>query len=101
LPIWEEGDRSKLDEREVAEVDAVVHTRNLANCREGRDACDYSLLSRSEAEVLARAEQGRNLTACRTRRGYCDRSRLTPTEAARLPTELRERPGRGGDEAAC
>jgi hypothetical protein len=68
-------------------VDLARHTRNLAECRSGREECDYSLLSPAEVAALAAVERRRNHTACATGRGYCDRSRLTPAEAAAIPAE--------------
>lgn len=82
----EEGDH-ELEVREAGEVGTALPTGNMANCREGRDSCDYYLLSWSEAQAIAGAERVRNYAACRTHRGYCDRSRLTPAEAALIPRE--------------
>jgi hypothetical protein len=70
-------------------VKATVHARNLADCNEGRESCDYSLLSAPEAKNVAGTERTRNYTACLTGRGYCDRARLTLAEAARIPRDLR------------
>ncbi|PYQ18538.1 MAG: hypothetical protein DMF79_14700, partial [Acidobacteria bacterium] len=78
-----------LSERETADVEATVQARNLADCKDGRDSCDYSLLSRSEAQAMSGAERVRNYAACLNRRGYCDLSRLTPSEAALIPPEVR------------
>lgn len=78
--------------QEAAAVDLAVHRSNMANCKDGRDTCDYSLLTRSEAYTLAAAERRRNYTACLSRHGYCDRSRLTPSEAAAIPPPFRLTP---------
>jgi hypothetical protein len=56
----------------------------MADCRDGRDGCDYSFLSPSEAAALATAERQRNYAACTKGRGYCDRSRLTPLELSKI-----------------
>jgi hypothetical protein len=79
----------KLGERDNGEVDTAVRTRNLSDRTEGRERCDYSLLNRSEAHAVTRAEEERNYAACRDRRGYCDRLRLTPSQAAAIPPEVR------------
>jgi len=59
----------------------------------GKESCDYSLLSASEVIALKVTEQHRNLKACRTGYGYCDLSRLTNEEAraiaAKLPPAIR------------
>jgi len=70
-------------------VDVAVRARNMSDCREGRDSCDYSLLSPAEAKEITSAERVRNQTACVSGRGYCDRSRLTPAKAAKIPLGVR------------
>jgi hypothetical protein len=57
------------------------HQRNLSVCRDGRETCDYSQLTATEAKMLADAEYKRNYAACLEGRGYCDLSRLTPEES--------------------
>ena len=70
-------------------MDVELRSRNASDCKAGQDKCDYSLLSRSQAEVMGRAERTRNYAACLNRRGYCDRSRLTAAEVASIPPEAR------------
>jgi hypothetical protein len=78
-----------LNARETAELEAALHARNMSDCKEGRDSCDYSLLSRLEGQEVTRVERARNYTACLSGRGYCDRSRLTTSETAKIPPEVR------------
>jgi hypothetical protein len=54
---------------------------------DGKESCDYSLLTASEVIALKVREQRRNLMACRTGYGYCDLSRLTKKEARTIVAE--------------
>jgi hypothetical protein len=78
-----------LTERQAGEVDAAVRARNVADCREGRDGCDYSRLDVPDSQAISGVERARNLAACQSGRGYCDRSRLTPAQAASILKEGR------------
>ena len=64
---------------------AAEQQRNLSECQDGLETCNYSALTPSEAGALTKAEHQRNYTACLKGYGYCDLSRLTPTEAGAIP----------------
>jgi hypothetical protein len=68
-------------------IAAGENARNLLNCKNGGESCDYSVLTPVEASTLAAAEQRRNYTACQKGYGFCDRSRLTPAEAETIGRE--------------
>jgi hypothetical protein len=72
----------------AARVSAAKDQRNLADCKIGRETCDYAQLTVLETKGLARTEHQRNYRACLNGHGYCDRSRLTPTEAGYLLNRL-------------
>jgi hypothetical protein len=61
-------------------VTASEHQRDLSNCKDGAETCDYSKLTALEARTVAVGEQKRNYTACLNGYGYCDPSTLTPSE---------------------
>ena len=63
------------------------HQRNSSACMEGKESCDYSLLTAHEVIALKAREQRRNLRACRTGYGYCDPSRLTRKETPSIGAE--------------
>jgi len=71
----------------VRDSSVAEHQRNFSDCRDGRETCDSSELTPTEAGALAIAEHKRNYTACLSGYGYCDRSRLTPFEAGAIPPE--------------
>jgi len=48
-------------------------SQNLAECKAGRDACDRSKLSQSEASDVALAAHMRNVVNCRNAYDSCDR----------------------------
>src|SRR5438552_2412683 len=54
-------------------------SQNLVDCKNGRETCDRSRLSKSESAEVALSEQ--NVSNCTTGTTSCDRSRLTESEA--------------------
>jgi hypothetical protein len=66
-------------------VATAEHQRNLSECKDGLETCDYSALTPAEAGALKKAEHQRNYAACLKGSGYCDLSRLTAAEAGAIP----------------
>src|SRR5207244_5640914 len=58
--------------------------QNLADCKNGREACDRSKLSSSESDAVAIARHGRNVSNCRNGYDFCDHSKLSEPEAMAL-----------------
>jgi hypothetical protein len=73
-------------------VALAEHRRNLSECRDGLETCDYSALTGAETGALTKAEHQRNYVACSSGSGYCDASRLTPAEAAAIAPTHNEIP---------
>jgi hypothetical protein len=59
-------------------------SQNLADCKAGRDTCDRSRLSQSQATDVALAAHGRNVVDCRNGFGSFDRSKLSEPETIAL-----------------
>src|SRR5579872_7293386 len=57
---------------------------NLENCKAGRETCDRSKLSQSEAAEVAIAVHRQNVVNCRNGYDSCDRSKLTEQETITL-----------------
>jgi hypothetical protein len=72
---------------EAGQTAVADHQRNITECKNGQETCDYSKLTAPETKTLADAEQQRNYRACLKGYGYCDRSRLTPAEAKAIPAD--------------
>jgi len=66
-------------------------TSNLANCKAGRETCDRSKLSQSEATEVAVAVHRQNVVNCRNGYHSCDRSKLTEPETIALAVADHER----------
>jgi uncharacterized protein YgiB involved in biofilm formation len=58
--------------------------QNLADCKDGREACDRSKLNQAQSAEVARADKQRNLSNCRNGFDRCDRSKLSQAEATAL-----------------
>jgi hypothetical protein len=58
--------------------------QNVAECKAGRDTCDRSKLSQSEATDVALAAHFRNVVNCRNGYDPWERSKLTEPEAIAL-----------------
>src|SRR5437588_816773 len=64
--------------------------QNLDDCRSGREPCDRSKLSSTEAAKVDTARHELMLSDCKNGAGTCDYSKLTPFEAKEVSAaELR------------
>jgi hypothetical protein len=68
----------------LAFVQSSDLAQNLETCKAGRDTCDPSRLTPSEAADGALAAHVRNVVNCRNGYDPCDRSKLTEPEAIAL-----------------
>src|SRR6202008_1529743 len=68
-------------------------SQNLAACKAGRDSCDRSKLSQSEATEVRLAAHMRNVTNCRDGYESWDRSKLSEPETIALAVADHQRNG--------
>jgi hypothetical protein len=91
----------------VQSAQASDLVQSLANCKNGRQSCDRSGLTKTQSAEVARADQQRNLSNCRDGFESCDRSKLSAREADGAsawrrshPEEFRADVAPGGELAA-
>src|ERR1700751_6453265 len=58
--------------------------QNLADCKNGREACDRSRLTQVQSAEVGSADKQRNISNCRNGFDPCDRSKLSQAEATAL-----------------